>query len=76
MVRLKLSNRIAIVRHTANSLMFLGLVGMVIGFIVALFGVDSKSVSGASAEGPMVTKLILGMSIALYTTLVGAVLYL
>ncbi|MGB0551804.1 MAG: MotA/TolQ/ExbB proton channel family protein [Alphaproteobacteria bacterium] len=56
--------------------MFLGLVGTVIGFIVALSGVDPESVCGASAAGPMVTKLILGMSIALYTTLVGAVLYL
>ena len=76
MERLKLSNRITIVRHTANSLVFLGLVGMVIGFIVALFGVDPEYVSSAAAAGPMVAKLILGMSIALYTTLVGAVLYL
>ncbi len=76
MERLKLSNRITIVRHTANSLVFLGLVGTVIGFIVALFGVDPKSVSSAAAAGPMVAKLILGMSIALYTTHVGAVLYL
>jgi hypothetical protein len=76
MVRLKLSNRIAIVRHTANSLVFLGLVGTVIGFIVALSGVDPESVSSAEAVGPMVAKLIQGMSIALYTTLVGAVLYL
>jgi len=65
MVRLKLSNRIAIVRHTANSLMFLGLVGMVIGFFVALFGVDPESVSSAEALRPMVAKLIQGMSIAL-----------
>ena len=73
---MQLSSQITIVRHMANSLVFLGLVGTVIGFIVALFGVDSKSVSSASTAGPMVTKLILGMSIALYTTLVGAVLYL
>ena len=72
----QLSSQITIVRHMANSLVFLGLVGTVIGFIVALFGVDSKSVSGALAAGPMITKLILGISIALYTTLVGAVLYL
>ncbi len=76
MVRLKLSNRIAIVRHTANSLVFLGLVGTVIGFIVALSGVDPETISSAEAVGPMVAKLIQGMSIALYTTLVGAVLYL
>ena len=76
MVRLKLSHRIAIVRHTANSLVFLGLVGTVIGFIVALSGVDPESVSSAEAVGPMVAKLIQGMSITLYSTLVGAVLYL
>jgi len=76
MVRLKLSNRIAIVRHTANSLVFLGLVGTVIGFIVALSGVDPATISSAKAVGPMVANLIQGMSIALYTTLVGAVLYL
>lgn len=76
MVRLKLSNRIAIVRHTANSLVFLGLVGTVIGFIVALSGVDPQTISSAKAVGPMVANLIQGMSIALYTTLVGAVLYL
>ncbi len=40
MVRLKVSNRIAFVNYKANSLVFLGLVGTVIGFIVALSGVD------------------------------------
>ena len=74
MVRRKLSNRIAIVHHTANSLVFLGLVGTVIGFIVALSGVDPGTISCAKAVGPMVANLIQGMSIALYTTLVGAVL--
>jgi len=76
MVRLKLSNRIAVVRHTANSLVFLGLVGTVIGFIVALSGVDPKSIGSPESVGPMVATLIQGMSIALYTTLVGSVLYL
>ena len=74
MVRLKLSNRIAFVHHTANSLVFLGLVGTVIGFIVALSGVDPGTISIAKAVGPLVANLIQGMSIALYTTLAGAVL--
>ena len=52
MVCLKLSNRIAIVRHTANSLVFLGLVGTVIGFIVALSRVDPKSVSSTGSWDP------------------------
>jgi hypothetical protein len=39
-LRLKLSNRVASVRHIANSLVFLGLIGTVIGFIIALSGID------------------------------------
>ena len=74
MVRLKVSNRIAFVNYKANSLVFLGLVGTVIGFIVALSGVDPGTISIAKAVGPLVAYLIQGMSIALYTTLVGAVL--
>ncbi len=74
MVRLKLSNRIAFLHQKANSLVFLGLVGTVIGFIVALSGVDPGTISIAKVVGPLVANLIQGMSIALYTTLVGAVL--
>jgi hypothetical protein len=75
-LRLKLSNRIAIVRHVANSLILLGLIGTVIGFIIALSGVDPRHVAEVEAVGPMVATLIEGMSVALYTTLVGAVLNL
>jgi len=73
-LKLKLASRIASIRHLANSLVFLGLIGTVIGFIIALSGVDAESAADVSAIGPMVTTLISGMSIALYTTLVGAIL--
>lgn len=76
MFQRRLVNRISVVRHTANSLVFLGLLGTVIGFIVALSGVDPQAVGSAESVGPMVATLIQGMSIALYTTLVGSVLYL
>ena len=76
LLRLKLSTRIAVVRHTANSLIFLGLIGTVLGFIIALSGVDPSHVSEIEAVAPMVATLIEGMSVALYTTLVGAVLNL
>ena len=46
----------------------------VLGFIIALSGVDPDTASDVSAVGPMVSVLISGMSIALYTTLVGSVL--
>ena len=74
MLRLQLSHRIQVVRHIANMLVFLGLIGTVIGFIIALSGVEPEAVSQADSVAAMVTKLIQGMSVALYTTLLGAVL--
>lgn len=75
-LRMRMGNHISLVRHTANSLVFLGLVGTVIGFIIALSGVDPESSMAVDNIAPMVTTLIHGMSIALYTTLLGAVLHL
>ncbi len=72
----RISSRIAVVRHVANSLVLLGLIGTVIGFIIALSGVDPKTVADVDKIAPMVGELIRGMSVALYTTLVGAILSL
>ena len=74
-LRLKLTDRIAGVRHIANSLVFLGLIGTVIGFIIALSGVDPAAMTQMENVSAMVSTLINGMSVAMYTTLVGAVLY-
>ena len=73
MLRLKLFSRIAVVRQIANTLVLLGLIGTVIGFIIALSGVRPETAGDPSAIGPMVSTLIAGMSVALYTTLVGSV---
>lgn len=75
-LRAKLVNRITIVRHIANSLVFLGLIGTVIGFIIALSAVDPNATASADSVAPVIGRLIRGMSIALYTTLVGAILHL
>jgi hypothetical protein len=75
-LRVKLANRIAVVRQVANSLVLLGLIGTVLGFVIALSGVDPKTAGDVRSIAPMVTALISGMSVALYTTLVGAVLHL
>jgi hypothetical protein len=72
--RMRLSYRIAIVRNIGNTLVLLGLIGTVLGFIVALSGVDPARAADIAAVGPMVSTLVSGMSTALYTTLVGAVL--
>ena len=74
-LRLKLTDRIAGVRHIANSLIFMGLIGTVIGFIIALSGVDPAAMTEVKNVTAMVSTLINGMSVAMYTTLVGAVLY-
>jgi hypothetical protein len=76
LLRIRLVNHIGVVRHTANSLVFLGLVGTVIGFIVALSSIDPETSVEVDNVAAMVGTLITGMSIALYTTLVGAVLHL
>jgi hypothetical protein len=73
-LRLRLATRIAPIRHIANSLVLLGLTGTVIGFIIALSGVHPDAAADVSAIGPMISTLIEGMSIALYTTLVGSLL--
>jgi MotA/TolQ/ExbB proton channel family len=73
-LKLKLASRIAPIRHIANSLVLLGLIGTVVGFIIALSGVRPEVVSDVGAIGPMVSTLIGGMSVALYTTLVGSLL--
>ncbi len=75
-LRAKVFIRIAVVRNIANSLVLLGLVGTVLGFIIALSGVDPQAATDVSAISPMVSRLLAGMSVALYTTLVGAVLNL
>lgn len=74
MLRLNLSHNIQIVRIVANLLVFLGLIGTVIGFIIALSGVNAEAASQADSVATMVSTLIQGMSVALYTTLLGAVL--
>lgn len=73
-LRARMTARIAPVRHIAGSLVLLGLVGTVLGFIIALSGVEPQTVGDVRAIAPMVSNLIGGMSVALYTTLVGAVL--
>lgn len=75
LLRFRMTNNVSIVGHIANTLVFLGLIGTVIGFIVALSSVDPEVIGSVRQIAPMVSSLIEGMGIALYTTLVGAVLH-
>jgi hypothetical protein len=60
----------------ADVLVFLGLIGTVIGFIISLSGVKPDAAGDVSAIQPMVATLISGLGVALHTTLVGACAYL
>ncbi len=72
-MRLRLSHRISVVRHLGNTLVLLGLIGTVLGFIIALSGVDPETAADVNSIAPMVSTLIQGMSTALYTTLIGSI---
>lgn len=72
-LRMRLTHRISVVRHLGNTLVLLGLIGTVLGFIIALSGVDPDKASDINAIAPMVSTLIQGMSTALYTTLIGSI---
>jgi hypothetical protein len=73
-LKLKLATRLGGIRYLANVLVLLGLIGTVVGFIVALSGISPSSAGNVNAIGPMVSSLLEGMAIALYTTLAGSLL--
>lgn len=75
-LELRLFGRIAFIRQIANALVMLGLIGTVVGFVMALQGVSASGAGDASSIGGMVGSMIKGMGVALYTTLVGSVLNL
>ena len=72
-LRIKLSSKINYIKFMANTLVILGLIGTVVGFIIALSGVDGSVSSNPEEVSKMVSTLIQGMSVALYTTLVGSI---
>jgi hypothetical protein len=72
-LRIKIASKINYIKFIANTLVILGLIGTVIGFIIALSGVDGSVSSNPEEVSKMVSTLISGMSVALYTTLVGSI---
>lgn len=72
-LELRLFGRIAFVRHIANTLVLLGLIGTVLGFIHAFSGIDGDAIGDTAKASEVITVAMQGMSIALYTTLVGTV---
>jgi hypothetical protein len=75
-MKMKFGVRLGHIRHLASTIVLIGLIGTVVGFIIALSGVNGEAASDARAIAPMVSTLLFGMAIALYKTLVGSVLNL
>lgn len=73
-MQLPLAARLAAVRHVASTIVLIGLIGTIVGFIIALSGVDATAATDPSKIAPMIATLLLGMAIALYKTLVGSIL--
>ena len=66
--------KVAWMEDAAAWLMRLGLIGTVVGFIMALSGVGLEGVDSADAARESVGALVPGMRVALFTTLLGMVL--
>ena len=72
-LNLRQFSKISFIKYISNLLVIMGLVGTVIGFIIALSGINPNLAGDISNISPMVGLMIQGMSTALYTTLVGAI---
>lgn len=59
-----------------QQLVLLGLIGTVLGFVLALGGIDASSAGDLNAVGRMIGALVQGMGTALWTTLAGAIGFL
>lgn len=75
-LKLKLSSRIAPISEIASSLVMLGLLGTVVGFIMALSGLDPEKAADIGQMPGMAAEMVHGMHTALYATLTGGVLNL
>jgi hypothetical protein len=68
-----LTSKISSIRFIANNLVLLGLIGTLIGFSIAFSEINPNVSGDTEAAGQMISQVLSGMSVALYTTLVGTV---
>ncbi len=72
--KVKFLEKMAHLDEIPEWLVTLGLLGTVIGISIALFGIDQDALGTPAGVKTVVTGLIAGMQVALYTTIVGGVL--
>ena len=68
--------RISHIRHIANAIMMMGLMGTVLGLIHALLSIKGTSIGDAAAASTVIGGLIAGMGTALYMSLAALILSL
>lgn len=75
-LRARLFLPIQVVNYVANVLILLGLIGTVVGFVIAVSGLGDSIAGGSNLERVqgVLGQIVNGMGVALFTTLVGAIL--
>ena len=75
-LRARMFMPIQIVSYVANVLILLGLIGTVVGFVIAVNGLGDSIAGGTNIERVqgVLGQIVNGMGVALFTTLVGAIL--
>lgn len=75
-LRARLFLPIQIISYVANVLILLGLIGTVVGFVIAVSGLGDSIAGGTNLERVqgVLGQIVTGMGVALFTTLVGAIL--
>lgn len=64
--------KLSFIRLLGTTAVLLGLIGTVLGFIITLSGVTPDTIGNVDQIGKLVSVLMNGMGVALYTTLIGA----
>ena len=74
-LQVKLNLKIKIISYVANLLILLGLIGTVIGFIIAVGGLGDSLVGGQNLARvqTVLGQIVNGMGVALFTTLMGSI---
>ena len=74
--RARLFMPIQIIAYVGNVLILLGLIGTVVGFVIAVNGLGDSIAGGTNMERVqgVLGQIVYGMGVALFTTLVGAIL--
>ena len=75
-LRVRMVQPIHIINYAANMLILLGLIGTVVGFVIAVSGLGDSIGQAANLERVkgVLGQIVNGMGVALFTTLLGSVL--